>query len=140
MGFWLAYRLVCAHMKNVFDRIIRALYPFFNTRAAAVYLLAFAASIGVATFIENDYGTSAAQKLVYQAWWFELLLFLFGITVIANIRTFRMITQKKWALLIIHIAIIVILIGAALTRYLGYEGMMHIRENSSSNSFLSSNN
>ncbi len=127
-------------MKKVFDTITRSLYPFFNTKAAAVYLLVFAASIGVATFIENDYGTSAAQKMVYQAWWFELLLLLFGITVITNIRTFRMIKQKKWALLVIHIAIIVILIGAALTRYLGYEGMMHIRENSSSNSFLSSNN
>ena len=119
---------------------MRSVLPLFNTKAAAFYLLVFAASIGVATFIENDYGTSAAQKVVYQAWWFELLLFLFGISVIVNIRTFNMIKQKKWALLIIHIAIIVILIGAALTRYLGYEGMMHIRENSSSNSFLSSNN
>ncbi|UJH66643.1 cytochrome c biogenesis protein [Allomuricauda sp. SCSIO 65647] len=127
-------------MKKVFDAILKPLSPFFNTKAAAVYLLVFAASIGVATFIENDYGTSAAQKMVYQAWWFELLLLLFGITVIANIRKFRMIQQKKWALLIIHIGIIVILIGAALTRYMGYEGMMHIRENDSSSSFLSSNN
>ncbi|MEO1010991.1 MAG: cytochrome c biogenesis protein CcsA [Bacteroidota bacterium] len=126
-------------MRKVFNWIIRFLLPFFNTRAAALYLLVFAGAIGAATFVENDYGTSAAQKWVYQAWWFELLLFLFGITVLVNIRTFRMVQQKKWALLVIHIAIIIILIGAALTRYLGYEGIMHIREDNSSQSFLSSN-
>lgn len=37
-----------------------------------------------------------------------------------------------------HAAIIVILIGAAVTRYWGYEGMMHIREQDRSNRFLSS--
>ncbi len=120
--------------------IRRFLTPFFNTRAAAVYLLVFATSIGIATFIENDYGTSAAQKMVYQAGWFEFLLLLFSISVLVNIKTFRMVQQKKWPLLLFHVAIIVIFIGAALTRYLGYEGIMHIRENSSSNSFLSSNN
>ncbi|WP_422082290.1 cytochrome c biogenesis protein CcsA [Ulvibacterium sp.] len=118
--------------------IWRYLAPLFNTRAAAVYLLVFAASIGIATFIENDYGTSAAQKMVYQAGWFEFLLLLFSISVLVNIKTFRMVSQKKWPLLLFHIAIIVIFIGAALTRYLGYEGVMHIRENNASNSFLSS--
>ena len=45
--------------------------------------------------------------------------------------------QKKWAILTFHAAMIIILIGAGVTRYFGYEGMMHIREGSSSNSFLS---
>jgi len=111
----------------------------FNTRAAGLYILLFAASIAIATFIENDFGTSAAQKVVYKAWWFELLLLLFSITIVVNIIKFRMIQQKKWALLIFHSAIIIILLGAGITRYFGFEGMMHIRENDSSNSFISSN-
>lgn len=125
-------------MNNIFPTIRQYLMPLFNTRASGIYLILFAAAIGIATFIENDFGTSAAQKVVFQSWWFELLLVLFGTAIIVNIFKFRMIPQKKWALLLFHAAIIVILIGAGITRYWGFEGMMHIRENSQSNRFLSS--
>jgi cytochrome c-type biogenesis protein CcsB len=111
----------------------------FNTRAAGLYILLFAASIAIATFVENDFGTSAAQKIIFKSWWFELLLILFGISILVNIFKFRMIQQKKWPLLLFHSAIIIILIGAGVTRYFGYEGIMHIHENDSSNSFLSAN-
>ncbi len=102
-----------------------------------MYIVLFALSIGAATFIENDFGTSAAQKLVYRAGWFSVLLGLFGASIIFNIIKFRMIQQRKWALLAFHAAIIVILAGAAVTRYFGFEGVMHIRENDRSNEFLS---
>jgi cytochrome c-type biogenesis protein CcsB len=126
-------------MKNLIDKIKKYSSPLFNTRAAGLYILLFAAAIGIATFIENDFGTSAAQKVIYKSWWFELLLVLFGITIIVNIFKFRMIQQKKWPLLLFHGAIIIILIGAGVTRYFGFEGIMHIRENNTANSFLSSN-
>jgi len=118
-------------------RIKSLLKNLVNSRAAGVYLLLFAFSIGTATFIENDFGTSAAQKIVYQSWWFELLLVLFAASIVYNIFKFRMIPQRKWALLVFHTSIIIILIGAAVTRYFGYEGIMHIREGSASHSFLS---
>jgi cytochrome c-type biogenesis protein CcsB len=112
---------------------------FFNTRAAGLYILMFAAAIAIATFIENDFGTSAAQKIIFKSWWFELLLFLFGVSIIVNIVKFRMIQQKKWTVLLFHVSIIIILLGAGITRYFGYEGIMHIRENESGTNFLSSN-
>jgi cytochrome c-type biogenesis protein CcsB len=118
-------------------KIKRTLNRFVDTRAAGLYFILFAAAIGIATFIENDFGTSAAQKVIFKAWWFELLLALFGFTIIVNIFKFRMIQQKKWALLIFHSAIIVIIMGAGVTRYFGFEGVMHIRENGTANSFLS---
>ncbi len=117
-------------LKKLFDRLS-------STSAAGLYMVLFAFAIGAATFIENDFGTSSAQKVIFKAWWFELLLVLFGITLIVNIFRFRMAQQKKWATLTFHSSIIIILIGAGVTRYFGSEGMMHIRENSSSNSFLS---
>ncbi|RLD24719.1 MAG: cytochrome C biogenesis protein, partial [Bacteroidetes bacterium] len=120
-------------------KLKKIIAPIFNTRAAGFYFLLFAASIAIATFIENDFGTSSAQKVIFKAWWFELLLVLFGITIIVNIFKFRMIQQKKWAVLLFHFSIIIILIGAGATRYLGFEGIMHIRENNSANNFLSSN-
>lgn len=109
----------------------------FGTRAAGLYILVFAAAIGIATFIENDFGTSSAQKVVFKTKWFELLLVLFSITLLVNIKRFQMIRQKKWALLIFHFSMVIIIFGAGVTRYFGYEGMMHIRENDQSSQFLS---
>lgn len=96
-------------------------------------MILFAVSIGVATFVENDFGTSSAQHLIFKTKWFELLLVLFSISILVNIRRYRMIKQKKWATLAFHAAIVVILFGAGVTRYFGFEGMMHIREGSTSN-------
>jgi cytochrome c-type biogenesis protein CcsB len=100
-------------------------------------MILFAAAIGAATFVENDFGTSAAQKIIFKAWWFELLLVLFSITIVANIVRYKMIRQKKWATLTFHASILIILLGAGVTRYFGYEGMMHIREDDTSNTFIS---
>ena len=109
----------------------------FSPAAFGTYILIFAIAIGVATFVENDFGTSAAQKVIYQTKWFELLLMLFSGALIANIYRFRLISQKKWAILTFHLAMIVIILGAGITRYTGYEGIMHIREGSASNTFTS---
>ncbi|HFA51674.1 MAG TPA: cytochrome C biogenesis protein [Bacteroidetes bacterium] len=117
-------------LKKILDRL-------FSTSAAGLYMVLFAIAIGWATFIENDFGTSSAQKVIFKARWFELLLVLFGITLIVNIFRFRMVKMKKWAALTFHASMVIILIGAGVTRYFGTEGMMHIREGSASNSFLS---
>ncbi len=101
-------------------------------------MILFALSIGAATFVENDFGTSSAQKLIFKTGWFELLLLLFGITILVNIIRFKMVRQKKWTTLMFHTAILVILLGSAVTRYISYEGSMHIREDNSSNMFISS--
>ncbi len=110
----------------------------FSTSAAGLYLVLLAAAMGAATFIENDFGTSAAQKVVFKTRWFELLLVLFGITLVVNIIRFRMVQQKKWTILMFHGAMIVILLGAGVTRYFGSEGMMGIREGDVADTFLSS--
>ena len=119
----------------LFRKLINGL---FSTAAAGLYIVLFAASIGAATFVENDFGTSSAQKVIFKTHWFELILVMFGISLLVNIFRFRMVQQKKWAILTFHAAMIIILIGAGVTRYFGSEGMMGIREGSASNSFLSS--
>ena len=125
-------------MKPLFTKLKQFSSVLFNTRAAGLYILLFAIAIAVATFVENDFGTSAAQKVIFKSWWFELLLLLFSISIVVNIFKFRMIQQKKWSLLLFHSAIIIIILGAGITRYFSFEGIMHIRENNVSNSFLSS--
>ena len=100
-------------------------------------LLLFAAVIGYATFIENDFGRSAAKALIFNKWWFELILLLLIVNLTANLFRFKLFRKEKLAALSFHLSFIVILIGSAITRYVSYEGMMHIREGESSDSFIS---
>ncbi len=103
----------------------------------AVMMLIFAFAIGYATFIENDYGTMTAKAEIYNARWFEVLMGLLTLNLIYNIYRYKMYTLKKAPIFIFHFAFIIILIGAAITRYIGYEGTMHIREGQTKSSMTS---
>ncbi len=107
-----------------------------SIHSAIVLMLIFAFAIAAATFIENDYGTQTAKALVYNARWFEFLLLLLGVNMIANIVRFRMWRPGKRLVFLFHAAFIVILVGAAITRYFGMEGIMHIREGQTSNEII----
>ncbi|NQX98285.1 MAG: cytochrome c biogenesis protein ResB, partial [Flavobacteriales bacterium] len=110
----------------------------FSTKLTAVLLLAFAFSIGYATFIENDYGTPASKALIFNTRWFELIMLLLIINLIGNIIKYKLIRWAKAATLMFHLAFIVIIIGAGITRYISFEGAMHIREGATSNIIVSS--
>lgn len=106
-----------------------------TTILAAIYIVAMA----VATFIEGDvaYGTPAAKDLVYNAAWFDILHILIGINLIAVFVYNKLWKSKKYHVLFLHASLVVILLGAGITRYFGFEGFMHIREGYSSNVIIS---
>ncbi len=116
-------------MKKIQDILI-------STRTMAVLLLAFAISMAVATFIENDYGTPTAKALIYEAKWFETIMFLLILNFIGNIGRYRLWRREKWPVLVFHLAFILIFIGGAITRYISFEGTMHIREGETSNEIV----
>ena len=109
----------------------------FSTRLTGILFLIYAASMGIATFIENDYGTQASKALVYNTWWFELIHIFFVINFVGNIFRYRLFRKEKWSVLIFHLAFILILVGAGITRYISYEGLMPIEEGAVSNTMLS---
>jgi len=109
-----------------------------SMKTMAVLMSIFAFAIGYATFIENDYGTITAKADVYNARWFEVLQAFLTINLILNIFKYKMFTLKKAPIFIFHVAFIIIIIGAAITRYIGYEGTMHIREGASASTMISS--
>lgn len=112
----------------------------YSTRLMAVLFLAFAISMGVATFIENDYGTETAKALVYNAWWFEGIMILFTINFFGNLLKYKLYKKEKLVVLVFHLSFFLILIGAGITRYISYEGIMPIKEGAVSNTFLSEKN
>ena len=111
-----------------------------STRTMAVLLLVYAAAMGYATFIENDYGTPTAKALVYEAKWFELVMLLLILNFIGNIARYRLWKREKWPVLVFHLSFILLFIGGAITRYISYEGIMHIREGETSNEIITDKN
>jgi len=104
------------------------LFSYWTTMFAFVLL---AGGAGIATFIENDFGTSTARVLVYNNIWYEMALGLSILNLIGIINRRKMWKQK--AKFIFHVSFVVMLIGAAMTRYIGYEGIMQIKEGQTQN-------
>lgn len=109
----------------------------FSTRLMAVLFIVFAVAMAVGTFIENDYNTDTARILIYNARWFEVIMVLFVINFIGNIKRYNLLDKSKWASLLLHLSFILIIAGAFITRYISFEGMMPIREGESTNQIFS---
>jgi cytochrome c-type biogenesis protein CcsB len=118
---------------------MQKLYHFFSSMKLTVILFAiFAIASAVATFVENDFGVAGSWSLVYGARWFEVVIGLLGLSLILNIYKYKLYSPRKLHVGIFHISIIFMIIGMIVTRYVGYEGLMHVREGDTSNTILSS--
>ena len=109
----------------------------FSTRLMALLFLTFAIAMGAGTFIESKYNTDTARILVYNSWWFEAIMVFFLINFAGNIKRYQLLKKEKWATLLLHLSFIFILLGAFVTRYISYEGMMPIREGAAENQIYS---
>ncbi len=107
----------------------------FSFKTTIVLLSILAIAAGVATFIENDFGTSSALFLVYNSVWYETILVLTTINLVAIIYKTKM--WNKMPRFLFHFSFVVILIGAITTRYIGYEGIMQIPEGVTTNEMIS---
>ena len=113
---------------------------FFSTKLTAFLFIAFAAAMATGTFLDAGQETSPTlytRNLIYNAWWFEAIMVFFIINFTGNVFRFKLYKKEKWATFILHLSFIFILLGAFITRYASFEGMMAIREGATQNSFLS---
>lgn len=112
----------------------------FSTRLMAVLFIGYAVAMAAGTFIESKYNTETARIIIYNAWWFEAIHVFFLINFFGNIKRYQLYKKEKWATLLLHLSFIFIIIGAFITRYISFEGMMPIREGAISNVFYSDKN
>jgi len=110
---------------------------FSSTRLMAVLFIVFAAAMGIGTFIEDAYNTETARLFIYNAWWFEAIMFLFMVNFFGNIKRYGLHKKEKWATLLLHLSFILIIFGAFVTRYISFEGVMNIREGATEKQFYS---
>ena len=107
-----------------------------SMKMAVFLMFVFGITIGGATFIENDYGTQTAKALVYNARWFEFFIFYFIAILVFNIIKFKS-YKNKLPVFIFHFSFLIIAIGAVMTRFIGFEGVMHIRQGAVSSNIIS---
>ena len=112
----------------------------FSTRLTAVLFLVFAIAMAVGTFLDASAETPPTpftRDLIYNAWWFEAIMAIFVINFVGNIFRYGLHKRKMWASLMIHVSFILVIFGAFVTRYIGFEGVMHIREGETADYILS---
>ncbi|MFD0861809.1 cytochrome c biogenesis protein CcsA [Sungkyunkwania multivorans] len=109
----------------------------FSTRLMAVLFVVFSVAMIVGTGIESKYSTDTARIWIYNAKWFEAIMVFFVINFSGNIVRYRLYKREKWATLLIHLSFIFIIVGAFITRYISYEGMMPIDEGATEKVFYS---
>ncbi len=112
----------------------------FSNRLTGILFISFAVAMAIGTFMDAGQDTSPTpltRNLIYNAWWFEGIMLLFVINFIGNIFKYNLFNKRKWPVLLLHLSWIFILVGAFVTRYISYEGVMSIREGATESSFLS---
>ncbi len=112
----------------------------FSTRLTGVLFIVFAAAMAIGTFIDANQETSPTpltRTLIYHSFWFKGIMLIFVINFIGNIVKYRLFRKEKWSVLLFHLAFIMIIVGAAITHFFSFEGMMSIREGETQNKFLS---
>ncbi|MFN2369660.1 MAG: cytochrome c biogenesis protein ResB, partial [Candidatus Krumholzibacteriia bacterium] len=102
-----------------------------SLKLSAVLMTVFAVASGYATFFESAWGRDGAYAAIYGARWFELLLALLTVNMALLFFKRWPYDRRQLGFVLVHISIVVILVGAGITRYFGYEGIMPIREGQS---------
>ena len=71
-----------------------------------VLFVLFAIAMAVATFLENDFGSSAAYNMVYNTRWFELILLLLALNLVGQIVILKLFKKEKLTIALFHLSFI----------------------------------
>ncbi|MEO1927445.1 MAG: cytochrome c biogenesis protein CcsA [Nautiliaceae bacterium] len=94
----------------------------FSLQTTVVLALVFLIAQAYATFLPK---MEIAWDIVYGKFWFEFIMWLLAINLIGVLIKYK--TYKKPPVFTLHLAVLIILLGAAITRYFGYEGQLYLR-------------
>lgn len=97
-----------------------------NTVLTVLFIMTIGV-LGVATFVEQAQGSSYTAAHVYHTWWFFLLW-----TLLAAVSMVVIWQRRLWhrvPVLMLHLSLLVILVGAATSFLTSHEGVVHLRQN-----------
>ena len=89
--------------------------------------------MGIATFLEKTHGQAFAATHIYGAWWFIGLWA--ALSLLSVVVLLRRKAQQRPAVLLLHGAFVVILLGALVTHLFAREGALHLRVGQTATTF-----
>lgn len=95
---------------------------------AAALLVLIAVTMAAATIYETREGTDRALAVFYKSRWFGYLLALLAINLLAAFLVRGPYTRKQIGFLATHAAILLVAIGAVITRFAGVDGQLSIAD------------
>ncbi len=104
---------------------------FIKKALLSLYVLLISV-MAAATVVEHCTSTPFVNEHIYGAWWFTLLWALLaavGITYIVKRHV------RKWNILLLHLSLLIILLGALLTHLTSFIGTLHLRQGEAVDSY-----
>jgi hypothetical protein len=110
-------------------RSLKFVYRIVSSLGFGVFmLLLMALVLAMATGYEAGAGAQAVQVRVYKSGWFDLLLYLFMLSLTLATLKLRPFRLHHIGVVIHHFSILLIAVGALLTRYAGFEARLSLTE------------
>ncbi|MDH3285223.1 MAG: cytochrome c biogenesis protein CcsA [Acidobacteriota bacterium] len=106
-----------------------------SLQLAVILLFLLLVALSTATIVESVKGTAAAGTSVYYALWFQALMGLIVANVLASIAIRYPWGRQRVGFLLTHGALIVILVGSAVTYFVKIEGRLALWEGETSSRF-----
>ena len=111
---------------------LRRIFRFFSSvKLAVTILVTLMAVLATGTIIESLHGTDAARLVVYQSWWFSLILLVLAVNLLTAALSRMPWKVKHTGFVITHLGIILILTGSWLTAQTVVDGQIAIEEGQS---------
>ncbi len=94
----------------------------------AILLTLLMLTLGLATIHESQHPGLVTLRVFYNSWWFIALLTALGVNALVSVVIRFPWDRKQIGFVLTHVGILVILVGALITRQLGREGELSIAE------------
>ena len=116
---------------NGSDRMQRLLRTVGSLWFAAVLLSLLLFAMACATVFESTHGSERTLATYYHAWWFQMLLALLGVNILATLIVRYPFSRRQVGFVITHVSILLIFGGALLTAAFGVDGTLALVEGES---------
>ena len=100
-----------------------------------VLLVLLLVAMACATIFESTHRTEQALLIFYKSRWFELLLLLLAVNMLASVVLRYPFSRRHVGFVLTHVSILVILAGALVTKYWGVDGQVGIQDGQTVNHF-----
>jgi cytochrome c-type biogenesis protein CcsB len=117
-----------AHSESPAHLVFRSLRLLGRVHFTLFLLLAGALVFAIGTVVESRHGREEAFAHVYGTAWFDFFLFLIALNLVLAVVIRIPIQRHQWGFVLTHLSIVLLLVGAWISRTFGYEGRLYVPE------------